>query len=177
MSRVRVREPASVVSRFLFADAWGTNSTVTKLHLIAAGCAALAGFALAAQSGVNGALKLRMTHPLHASLISFTVGFSTLLLLCLVGTRSLPRPSAILAGPWWTLTGGMLGCVVVTTSLLMAPRVGATVWLGLLIAFQLVAALVLDHFGLAGYAMRSVTPGRIAGVALLAAGVALVCRS
>ena len=148
--------------------------------LTAAVCALLAGFALAAQGGVNGALGKRIIaaggHPLHASLVSFTVGFTALLLICLVWVRSLPKSAVVIAGPWWSLTGGLLGCVVVTTSLLMVPRVGALVWLALLIASQLGAAVLLDHFGWVGMAVRPVTPWRLGGLALIVVGVLLVCR-
>lgn len=118
-----------------------------------------------------------MAHPLHASFVSFSVGFVALFVLCVVWARSLPRSSQVFEGPWWTLTGGLLGCVVVTTSLLMAPRVGATVWLALLVCAQFAAAVLLDHFGWAGYPVRAISADRIAGVALMLAGVVLVCRS
>ncbi len=150
---------------------------MSKLLITAAGLALLAGFALAAQGGVNGTLGRRMTHPLHASFVSFSVGFSALLVLCLVWAKSLPKPAAVLDGPWWSLTGGLLGCVVVTTSLLMAPRVGATVWLSLLVAGQFTAAVLLDQFGWAGYSTHTASASRIAGVGLIMAGVVCVCRS
>jgi len=37
-----------------------------------------------------------------------------------------------------------------------------------------VVSLVLDHFGWVGFEERTATPGRIAGVALVAAGVLLI---
>lgn len=139
--------------------------------------ALLAGTALAAQPGVNGALAARTRFPLHASLISFLVGTIALLLLCLGWTRSLPTPRELGGTPLWVMTGGLLGAIVVTASLLIAPRVGATTWLALLVAVQLTASVVLDHFGLAGYQVHPVSGTRLLGVCLLAIGVVLVCRS
>jgi transporter family-2 protein len=150
---------------------------MSRLLFTAIAFALVAGFALAAQGGINGTLGKRMTHPLHASFVSFAVGFVALLLMCLVWARSLPRASLVFSGPWWSLTGGLLGCIVVTTSLLMAPRVGATVWLSLLVCAQFAAAVLLDHFGWVGYPVHAASVGRIAGVALILAGVVLVCRS
>lgn len=150
---------------------------MSKLLLTAVAFALVAGFALAAQGGVNGTLGKRMEHPLHASLISFTVGFAALLVLCLAWARSLPKSADVFDGPWWSLTGGLLGCIVVTTSLLMAPRVGATVWLSLLVGSQFAAAVLLDHFGWAGYHTHAASVGRVAGVILIMAGVVCVCRS
>jgi transporter family-2 protein len=139
--------------------------------------AVLAGTALAAQPGVTGALAQRMRYPLHASLVSFVIGTAALVVICLVWTGSLPRPGELAGTPAWVLTGGLLGAIVVTASLLIGPRVGATTWLALLVAIQLVASVVLDHFGWAGYSVHPASVSRLIGIALLAVGVMLVCRS
>jgi transporter family-2 protein len=39
---------------------------------------------------------------------------------------------------------------------------------------QIVCSVVIDHFGLLGFATREASPGRLLGVAFIAAGVALV---
>jgi transporter family-2 protein len=150
---------------------------MSRLLLTAIAFALVAGFALAAQGGVNGTLGKRMEHPLHASFVSFSVGFVALFVLCLVWARSLPKVATVLNGPSWSLAGGLLGCIVVTTSLLMAPRVGATVWLSLLVCSQFAAAVLLDHFGWVGYPVLPANFGRVAGVVLIIAGVVCVCRS
>ena len=139
--------------------------------------AILAGTALAAQPGVNGALARRMKFPLHASLVSFIIGTIALFVICLLWTRSLPKPADLAGTPAWILTGGLLGAIVVTASLIIGPRVGATTWLALLVAVQLVASVLLDHFGWAGYHVHPASLTRITGVGLLVVGVILVCRS
>ena len=136
----------------------------------------VAGLLLAAQPGVNGALAKRLAHPLHASVTNYVVGVSATLLVCLALARSLPRPRDYAGAPWWELTGGAMGATLVTLSLLFAPRVGAGTWLGILVLAQLAGGVLLDHFGLAGYEVRPATAARLGGVALMAAGVALVVR-
>jgi bacterial/archaeal transporter family-2 protein len=59
-------------------------------------------------------------------------------------------------------------------SVTTAPHLGAAALVVLLVAGQSVAALVLDHFGWVGFPVHEISPGRILGVGLLAAGVALV---
>ena len=54
------------------------------------------------------------------------------------------------------------------------PRLGAAVFIGFAVAGQLIAGLVLDHYGLLGLAVREASPGRLAGVALLIAGAVLL---
>jgi bacterial/archaeal transporter family-2 protein len=45
------------------------------------------------------------------------------------------------------------------------------------VAGQLGASLVIDHFGLVGYAVRPIGISRLAGALLVAAGVYLVQRA
>ena len=152
-------------------------STSFSALLPALGAAALAGAALAAQPGVNGTLGRRLSHPIHASLVSFVGGITLTVLLCLVWAKGFPKPGDFRGAAWWEYAGGVLGVLMVTCSLVFAPRVGGATWLALLVAAQLSAALVLDHFGLVGYPVRPVTAMRVLGVALVAGGAVLVTRS
>jgi bacterial/archaeal transporter family-2 protein len=54
------------------------------------------------------------------------------------------------------------------------PRLGAATLVAGILAGQAVASLLVDHFGWVGFDENPVTPGRLAGMALVAAGVALV---
>ena len=139
---------------------------------------AVAGLLLAAQPGVNGALGRGLRHPLHGSLTSFTVGLACSVVACLLVAGSLPRPGdfAYPAFRWWHLTGGAIGMTLVTTSLLFAPKVGSGTWLGIMVVAQLAGAVLLDHFGLAGYAVRHASWQRVVGVLLMAGGVVLVVK-
>lgn len=136
----------------------------------------LAGGMLALQIGVNTTLARNASSALWASGASFLVG-STALLLCYIGLR-LPWPGleALRAAPTWSWTGGLLGAFYVTTLIIFAPRIGATLALALVIAGQLIGALLLDRFGLFGFSPQAVTPGRLAGVALILVGALLIRR-
>ena len=80
-------------------------------------------------------------------------------------------PSAV---PWWAWTGGVLGVGYVTASVLLAPKLGATRLIVLVVAGQLLASVVLDHFGLIGYAVRPFNAWRALGCVLLIAAVAII---
>ena len=62
------------------------------------------------------------------------------------------------------------------TVTIIAPRLGAASLTILVVAGQLAMSLVLDHFGLVGFARRPLDPGRAAGVALVLAGALLTLR-
>ena len=135
-----------------------------------------AGGVMALQPAVNGKLATQCSHPLQASLISFATGLLAISVVGLVMQIGLPNPSRLVELPWWAWGGGLLGTYMVTVSLLIAPRLGATRWLVLVLAGQVTLSIVLDHFGWLGYPQHSVSWQRIIGVALLVAGVFIVMR-
>ena len=53
---------------------------------------------------------------------------------------------------------------------------GAANYLTAMIAGQLLASLIIDHFGHLTLAVREATPGRLAGIVLVLIGVVLVRR-
>jgi transporter family-2 protein len=78
--------------------------------------------------------------------------------------------------PWHAWVGGLYGAVFVAMAAWAAPRLGVTVFLTLAIAGQLAAALWLDRIGAFGLARVEIGPARLAGIALVLAGVFLVRR-
>ena len=72
------------------------------------------------------------------------------------------------------LAGGAIGAVYVSANVFLAPRIGAGALLCLVVAGQLLGALVIDRFGLFGLAMRELSFGRLAGAALVFAGALMV---
>jgi transporter family-2 protein len=55
-------------------------------------------------------------------------------------------------------------------------RLGAASLLSLVVAGQMLASSVIDHFGLLGIARHPATPSRVVGALLLVAGVVLMRR-
>ena len=136
--------------------------------------AILAGISVPTQAGINAQLGLWTKSPVLASTISFAVGTLTLVIYSLA-TR-IPLPMLALAGshPWWIWFGGVLGAFFVTATIILVPKLGATTMVTTVLAGQMVASLLLDHFGLLGYPLHPVSLGRIAGVLLVCVGVWLI---
>ncbi len=78
--------------------------------------------------------------------------------------------------PWYTLSAGVLGLVVVGILGFTAPRLGLVPVLTLFVAFQFIVGAGLDHFGLLGAEVRSLDFSRISGVGVILFGVWLVIR-
>jgi bacterial/archaeal transporter family-2 protein len=133
-----------------------------------------AGAMLPVQFGINAQLARWIDSPLRASLVSFAVGTLVLLVAAIPLLRGWPSGDPLSGAPWWIWVGGALGAFYVLGSIVVAPKLGAVTLVGLILAGQTVASLLVDHFGWVGFEEHPVTPGRVLGVALLAVGVILV---
>jgi bacterial/archaeal transporter family-2 protein len=74
------------------------------------------------------------------------------------------------------LTGGILGVLYVSAVLVTVRSLGAGGVTAATIAGQLAMAVIADRYGWLGLDVKPVGIGRIAGLVLLAAGVALIVR-
>jgi transporter family-2 protein len=136
----------------------------------------VAGSGVPVQATVNSALRQHLGRPEWATLVSFAVGTALIGLVLLLQRTPLPTASQAGEAPWWAWTGGALGAFYIFITILLVPRLGVATTLTVLLAGQVVSGLLMDHAGVLGLATREITPGRLAGVALLAAGVFLVQR-
>lgn len=132
----------------------------------------IAGVGLALQPPTNASLAKASGSVVLAALISFAVGTLVLSVAWLFIDRG--NPSALRTAPWWGWLGGLYGAFFVAAFAYAAPRVGLSVALMVAIASQIVTALVLDHFGLLGLKVALVSWIKLAGAALVLAGVVLV---
>ena len=135
----------------------------------------LAGSTLGVQAGINSQLQLAWAKsPVLAALISFAVGTLGLLIYVLATRTPIPAlPDKFV--PWHWI-GGLLGAFLVSVTVYVAPRLGAATMIGLILAGQIGASLVLDHFGLLGYAPKVITWQRLLGAVLVGGGVFLIRR-
>jgi transporter family-2 protein len=88
----------------------------------------------------------------------------------------LPLPSLafISKAPLWMWAGGAFGVCFISLALMLLPKLGASGFMALVLAGQVVASLVLDHFGWFGLVEREMTVPRVSGAVLLMAGVVLI---
>jgi len=140
-------------------------------HLLAM----LVGGALTVQVGMNATLARAIGSPLWAAVINFCVG---LVALVAIATVAGSRASTDTLGqvPAWAWVGGVLGAAYVASMTVVGPRLGGMTMVALVLAGQLIIALVVDRFGILGYPQIAVTPTRLLGAALLVAGALLVTR-
>lgn len=133
----------------------------------------LAGSVLPIQAGINGKLGHSVGSPLYASLISFVVGSIGLLFYGLVSEGPL-KLDTLKQAKLSELTGGLLGAFYVLVVILMLPKLGAALTFSLVVAGQMVVALLLDHTGFLVQVQHAVNLWRIIGLLFIIAGVILI---
>ena len=131
-----------------------------------------AGVALATQSAINTQLAKAMSgEAVIATFISFAVGTIVLFFIAWVKTDLWGNLSTVPSQPWWKLMGGILGAVVVFTTVLLAPKLGITAMLFFIIVGQLITATTIDHFGLIGMPIREVNITKFIGLIIVDFGL------
>jgi transporter family-2 protein len=78
--------------------------------------------------------------------------------------------------PWYTLSSGLLGLVIVGSIGYGTARLGLVTAMTVIIAAQFIAGAIVDHFGILGADLRPLTVSRLAGVGLMLLGTWLVVR-
>ena len=133
----------------------------------------MGGIAVGTQAPIAGAMGQRIGGASSSLIVHLGGAVASLLLLIarrgeqIEGWRTLP---------WYMLGCGAFGLVLYLSLNHTIPRVGATASIAMLIVGQLLAGMVIDHFGAFGLATRALDPGRIAALALLLAGAYLMVR-
>ncbi len=142
---------------------------------LAVALAAIAGVLVGMQAPVNSRLG-RDLGSVQAATFSFVVGTVALALIASLFYGGLGSFGSVGKAPWWALVGGLLGAVYVTVAILTVRTLGVSGLTAIVISGQLVAAVVIDRFGLLGIAKQPIGATRIVGLVLLVAGVLLVVR-
>jgi bacterial/archaeal transporter family-2 protein len=139
--------------------------------LLGAGAGCLVGM----QAPINSRLG-KSIGGVQAATFSFLVGTTALVLLSTLIRGGLGSLGHVGRAPWWALVGGLLGAVYVFVAIEAVRTLGASGLTAVVIAGQLVISVIIDRFGLLGIAKQHISAGRVVGLVLLVAGVALVVR-
>ena len=136
--------------------------------------ALMLGVVMPLQTGINMSLTQGWTHhTLLTAMFSSLVTSAILVIAFLIMRPSFPQMKLM---PIWQYTGGLLGATMLLGAIVVGPRLGAVTLIALVLAGQLSAAVIFDHFGMIGFPVRAVTLPRVLGIALIGAGAFLVRR-
>lgn len=129
------------------------------------------------QAILNARLGRQIGGSLMGAFMSFFTGTIALFILnILVSSQVIINLKQTVAGPWYIWLGGLIGAVFVGYITWINQQQGVALTFALVIAGQLFISLLIDHFGLFGSAIRTITLEKIAGVILIIAGIILIKR-
>ena len=132
------------------------------------------GAAIAVQALANSRLRFALGTPVWAAIAQFIVGLAALVAIAIVTRQPAPDTGGLSRMPWWGWVGGAIGALFITVSIVLTPRLGTALTLATMTVGQLLAALVLDHYGWLGAPMIRLSLPRVLGAACLLAGIALM---
>ena len=143
----------------------GGNFTAIALMML------VVGMGIPVTAALNATLGTHIQSPVAASTILFAVGFVlTALVLAFVG---LPPAHALSTAPWWSYVAALGVVFYVLSVTWSAPRIGVGNAIFFVLLGQLIAAAIIDHFGLFGAARTALTVQRAIGLLVMAVGVYL----
>lgn len=133
-----------------------------------------AGIMIPFQSAMNAQLGKALQSPYYSALTVFVIAVVGLLIYIAVSRYSIPSTQQFGAAPVWSYLGGILGGAYVLLIVICAPNLGIGNVTVMILLGQILAATVIDQFGLLNAAAHSISWQRAIGLLLMIAGVYLV---
>ncbi|NBO73195.1 MAG: DMT family transporter [Gammaproteobacteria bacterium] len=134
----------------------------------------LVGVGLVVQIGLNAAVGRMLGGAIYGTIANFVVGLAALVVFFVLSRHALPARVAFAEVPAYAWLGGLFGAAYVGVATFAGPRLGALLLLALTVGGQMVASVIVDHYGLLGFQQHPVTLTRLVGIALLLLGIWLV---
>ena len=142
---------------------------------LAVALAVAAGLAGAVQAAVMGELGER-AGIFPALAFSGVVSVFLGLALLVIAKQSFRGLGDVVRQPVWLWTGGALSVLIILAITVASPRIGLAATIGIIIAFNLGVAALIDRFGWFGFDRIPIGWARIFGLLLLGAGAMLSLR-
>jgi transporter family-2 protein len=134
----------------------------------------ICGALLPLQTGLNTKLGKFIESPMYSAMICFVIG-AVAMALYLPFSKEAITWAGVKAAPLLSLLGGgILGAIYITGTMLALPRIGMALTFGLIVAGQVLIAVLLDHFNVLVAQQHSINIWRVLGMLLIIVGVIIV---
>jgi transporter family-2 protein len=128
------------------------------------------------QSGANAELNKQIVSPLWAGIFVYASGLAGLLLAQAILRHALPTTGRLATVKAWAWLGGLTSIASTLAGITLAQKLGSGVFTGLTVTSSILTSVLLDHLGWIGFRQHSASPARLAGCALMVAGLWMVAR-
>lgn len=137
--------------------------------------AILAGISNPLQSGSNSGLNKAIEAPVLAAFVVYAIGSVCLLVsLFVFGVSGKDIAAGLRSAPWWAFIGGICNALFLMVSLIVTKQLGSAAFTTTIVIAAAVTSLLLDHFGLLGFEVRTITGLRALGALMAIGGVVLI---
>lgn len=126
------------------------------------------------QLAFNAQLGAVTRNPYTAGLIVFVIGAIALSATVAAMRPPLPSLSSLASAPPTVWLGGLIATGYILAIVIVTPKLGVGSTTILILAGQILMALVLDHLGAFGNPQHSLNLWRVSGAVLVVAGVVVI---
>lgn len=138
-------------------------------------CAVVTGCLMASIGAIYARLGLLIGSPVQASTVSFIIATTVMLLFCLSSGKIKNISQAFdRRHPWWMWLGGICGAITVYGNAWLIPKIGAGLFIMLLLIGQLSLSLLMEQRGWLGAPQKKITPIQIIGILLMLCGIGCI---
>jgi transporter family-2 protein len=130
-----------------------------------------AGLGIPVFAALNAGLGQQLGGPVAATAVTFAIGF--VIATVLLTFTGYPPASAFTFEKPWLWIGAVVMLFYATSVAFSAPRIGLGNAIFFVLLGQIVAAAIIDHFGLLGSIKSAITPKRALGLVVMAIGLYL----
>ena len=135
----------------------------------------ISGVAATVQASFNGEIRRRFRSPYITAAVNFIVALTLIAIVLLITEHSLALPvSEIVKYPPWIWMGGVCGATIVMAGIFCLPVLGSARNMMLLCFGQIMAGLLIDHFGIFDAPVTKMSLLRAAGALLEIVGIAFI---
>jgi len=133
-----------------------------------------AGVSLAVQGGFNAQLGVLLKNPFLATLVAYSVStlFALLYLLGSPSQLALPKSGGVPLYLW--VAGGFFSVVGIALYYYIIPKIGIARMFTFGLSGQMVFVIIAGYFGWFGLPAEAITYKKLAGLAVMLSGVALI---
>lgn len=133
------------------------------------------GAVIPVQAILNARLGRQTLGPLMGAFLSFLTGTVILFVLnAIINGGTMFNLRTYATGPWYIWLGGTLGAIFVGYITWVNQQQGMALTFALVVTGQIFISMLIDHYGLLGSAVRTITLEKIIGAALVIAGIILI---
>ena len=137
-------------------------------------CLALcAGALIPVQAAANASLSRALDSVVYSALLLFVVGLAFTSSFIVINRVPVPSLAALTSAPAYSYIGGLIVATYVLSITYLAPRMGVGNAICFIVTGQILVAVLIDHLGLLGSNVSTLTLRRLAGVGLMIAGLFL----